>query len=221
MTVPQTDPADIIRVDIVSDVVCPWCIIGFKQLEQALAIGGLTAHLRWHPFELNPSMPPEGQNLRAHLVEKYGITTEQSAAARDRLTRLGAELEFVFNYADDMRMVNTFAAHQLLDWADEQGRQHPLKLALFSAFFTQGLDVSDHAVLVAAAEQAGLDPAAARDVLATGDHAQQVRDKQAFWTQRGVTGVPAMVFGGKYLVTGAQGVDSYLSVLQRCRTEAA
>lgn len=217
----KTDPRNVVQVDIVSDVVCPWCIVGFRQLDQALARTGLLANLRWHPFELNPDMPPEGQNLREHLMGKYGITADQSAAARARLTTLGAELGFTFNYSDDSRMVNTFRAHQLLDWAESQGRQHPLKLALFEAHFTNGEDVSDDDVLVRVAARAGLDPDAARAALASGDHAKPVREKQMFWTQRGIQGVPAMVFGGKYLLTGAQGADIYVRALEQVQSEAA
>lgn len=217
----MTAQKPIVQVDIVSDVVCPWCIVGFRQLDQALGATGTIANLRWHPFELNPDMPAEGQNLREHLIGKYGITADQSRAARDRLTALGAELGFEFNYADDMRMVNTFKAHQLLDWAEEQQRQHPLKLALFTAFFTDGKDVSDPDVLVDAAMSVGLDGAVARQVLSDASHAEPTRAKQRFWTDRGITGVPAMVFGGKYLLSGAQGADTYEQILRRCLAEAA
>ncbi|NVO54881.1 DsbA family oxidoreductase [Rhodobacteraceae bacterium B1Z28] len=219
MTMP--DPRPVVQVDIVSDVVCPWCVVGFRQLDLALQQQGVLAHLRWHPFELNPNMLPEGQNLREHIAEKYGSTTEQSQQARDRLTSLGAELGFTFNFNDDSRIVNTFAAHQLLDWAEEQGRQHPLKLALFEAYFTQQQDVSDQEVLLATVKAAGLDPEAARAVLETGQLVASVREKQQFWTGRGISGVPSMVFGGKYLLTGAQGTDTYAQVLQRCLAEAA
>lgn len=210
-----------IQIDIVSDVVCPWCIIGFKQLDQALTQTGLIADLRWHPFELNPDMPAEGQNLRDHLVGKYGISQAQSITARERLTALGAELGFTFNYSDDMRMVNTFKAHQLLDWAETQGLQHPLKLALFAAFFTDGKDVSREDVLIEITTSVGLDPQSARDVLASGAHAAPVRAQQQLWAGRGISGVPAMVFGGKYLLTGAQGAETYVRALERCREEAA
>jgi len=215
------DPRPVVQVDIVSDVVCPWCIVGFRQLDLALQQLGILAHLRWHPFELNPNMPLEGQNLREHIAEKYGSTTEQSQQARARLTELGATLGFTFNFNDESRIVNTFSAHQLLDWAETQGRQHPLKLALFEAYFTQQQDVSDLDVLLAAVETAGLDAKNARVVLQTGSHAESVRKKQQVWTSRNVSGVPSMVFGGKYLLTGAQGTDTYVQVLQRCLAEAA
>ncbi|SHE97317.1 Predicted dithiol-disulfide isomerase, DsbA family [Ruegeria intermedia] len=215
------DPRPTLQIDIVSDVVCPWCIVGFLQLDQALTREGVQARLRWHPFELNPAMGPEGQNLREHIIEKYGTTVEQSQQARAQLTALGADLGFAFNFTDESRIVNTFAAHQLLDWAEEQGRQHPLKLALFTAYFTDQRDVSDTEVLVDAARAVGLDGDAARAALASGAHAGPVRQKQQFWTSHGISGVPAMVFGGKYLLTGAQGPDTYAQVLRRCLSEAA
>ncbi|RBW61851.1 DsbA family oxidoreductase [Ruegeria sp. A3M17] len=215
------DPRPIVQIDIVSDVVCPWCIVGFRQLDLALKEQNVLANLRWHPFELNPNMPPEGQNLREHIMEKYGSTAEQSQQARDQLTQIGAELGFTFNFNDDSRMVNTFAAHQLLDWAETQGRQHPLKMALFEAYFTNQQDVSQSDVLLDAAQVAGLDRNAAKAALTSGDHIAPVREKQQFWTSRGVSGVPSMVFAGKYLVTGAQGVETYSDLLQRCLTEAA
>ena len=219
MTAP--DPRPSIQIDIVSDVVCPWCIVGFRQLDLALQQEGVLAQLRWHPFELNPNMPPQGQILREHIAEKYGSTAEQSQQARTRLTALGQELGFSFNFNDDSRIVNTFSAHQLLGWAEAQGRQHPLKLALFDAYFTKQLDVSKPEVLLAAAQSAGLDPDAARAALESGNHIIPVREKQQFWTSRGISGVPSMVFGGKYLLTGAQGTETYAQVLQRCLAEAA
>ena len=126
-----------LEVDIVSDVVCPWCIIGYRQLQKALDMmpGEFAVDIRWHPFELNPGMPPEGQDVGEHLAQKYGTSPEQSQAARSRLTSLGDSLGFKFDYSPGMRMVNTFRAHQLLHWAAEQGLQTPLKLALFETFF--------------------------------------------------------------------------------------
>lgn len=218
---PADPPRPVVQVDIVSDVVCPWCIVGFRQLDQALTQTGYLANLRWHPFELNPTMPTEGQNLREHITEKYGTTAEQSQQARDRLTALGVDLGFTFNFSDNSRMVNTFQAHQLLDWAEGLQLQHPLKMALFAAYFTDGRDVSDAQVLIDVAQSIGLDADAARQVLDSGAHRQAVREKQGFWTSRGISGVPSMVFGGKYLVTGAQGAETYEQLLRRCEAEAA
>ncbi|CAD0183327.1 DSBA-like thioredoxin domain protein [Ruegeria sp. THAF57] len=217
----SSDTRPIIQIDIVSDVVCPWCIVGFRQLDLALQQQGVLAQLRWHPFELNPAMGAKGQNLREHMAEKYGSTAEQSQQARDRLTQIGAELDFSFNFDDESRIYNTFAAHQLLDWAESQGRQHPLKMALFEAYFIDQKDVSDPKVLLEAAEAVGLDRVAGQQALSSGAHVQPVRQKQEFWTSRGISGVPSMVFGGKYLVTGAQGQDTYAQILRRCLAEAA
>ena len=214
------DHRPVVQIDVVSDVVCPWCIVGFRQLDQALQQQNVLARLRWHPFELNPNMGPKGQNLREHITEKYGSTVEQSQQARDRLTSLGDDLGFTFNFNDESRIYNTFAAHQLLDWAESQGRQHPLKLVLFDAYFTRQRDISDIETLLDVVQAAGLDPAA-RAALESGAHIKPVRDKQQFWANHGISGVPAMVFGGKYLLTGAQGSETYAQVLKRCLAEAA
>ena len=169
----------------------------------------------WHPFELNPYMAEEGENLREHLAMKYGTTKEQSVEARQRLTDMGAELGFTFDYADDMRMRNTFRAHQLMSWAGEQGRKHDLKMALFGAFFTDRADVNDPDVLVRVATEIGLDPDEALRVLESGDYADAVRQEQQYWTSHGIQGVPAMVFQRKYLLVGAQGIPNYEDVLRQ------
>lgn len=202
-----------IRVDIVSDVVCPWCAVGFKQLEQAVAATGQDIEVYWHPFELNPQMDAEGQNLRDHLAEKYGSTVGQSEQVRDRLKDMGAALGFGFNFTDDSRIYNTFDAHQLIHWAGEQGKAHPLKLALLTAYFTEGKDVSDTDVLLAAVTQVGLDREKARAVLDSGEFEEIVRTKQEFWRSRGINSVPSMIFESQHLVTGAQGTENYIKIL--------
>lgn len=204
-----------IRIDFVSDVVCPWCVIGHRQLGQALHHTGIKADIKWHPFELNSDMPAEGQNLREHLAEKYGTTPKQSEQARQQLTLLGAGLGFTFAFDEDSRMVNTFLAHQLIEWADEQGRQNDVKLALFKAHFSDRLDVSDLSVLVGIAASLGLDSEAAQTALAGEHMAWNVRSMQKFWIDKGVRGVPAMVFDKKHLVTGAQGVEAYAKLLRQ------
>ena len=215
----ETEQAKPVQIDIISDVMCPWCIIGFRQLEQALATTGTGAFVRWHPFELNPEMPEEGQNLREHITEKYGATPEQSAQNRAQMQEIGSGLGIDFQFGDDSRIVNTFAAHQLLDWAQSKLLQHPLKLALFEAHFTQNRDVSTPEVLVDIAASVGLDPTEAAEVLDNASHAQDTRARQKFWTERGVTGVPAIVFDGKYILTGAQGADTYAQMLQKVVAE--
>ncbi|MHA3979257.1 DsbA family oxidoreductase [Halovulum sp. GXIMD14794] len=201
------------RVDIVSDVVCPWCAIGYHQLAKAARETGIALDVHWHPFELNPDMAEEGENLREHLAAKYGTTPEESIKARERLTTMGADLGFTFAFADDMRMWNTFRAHQLIDWADDQGKGHQAKMAVLSAYFTRRENVSDPAVLADVAGAIGLDPAAALAVLQSGERSEGVREKQQFWLQQGIRGVPAMVFERRHLVTGAQGEANYASIL--------
>ncbi|MEP2891435.1 DsbA family oxidoreductase [Tateyamaria sp.] len=214
-----SDP--VIQIDIISDIMCPWCIVGFRQLEQALGVTNMGARILWHPFELNPTMPPEGQNLGEHIAEKYGTTPEQSVQNRAQMQKTGQSLGIDFQLTPDSRIVNSFAAHQMLDFALSQGLQHPLKLALFSAHFTDQRDVSDAEVLVDVAASVGLDRDAATKVLEDGALVDSVREKQQFWTSRGVSGVPSMVFDSKYLVTGAQGAENYAQLLQRVAQEQA
>lgn len=212
-----------LKVDIVSDVVCPWCIIGYKQLMKALESlpGEFDVALCWHPFELNPQMPAEGQNLREHIAQKYGASAEQSGAARARLMELGTSLGFVFDYSDDTRMVNTFRAHQLLHWAREQGLQTELKLALFEAFFTHGQDVSKTAVLAAVAGDVGLSRNDAEEILSDGRYSQLVRQEQQGWLDKDVHAVPYFVFNGQYAVPGAQDAEVFVRILGKIRASEA
>ena len=218
---PDPEQAFPLRVDIVSDVVCPWCIIGYRQLQRALDSlpGQFDVALRWHPFELNPQMPAQGQELREHLAQKYGSTPEQGRAVRSRLVALGESLDFKFDYFDGMRMVNTFRAHQLLHWAGEQGRQTVLKLALFESFFSRREDVNEDQVLVAAAERAGLSGETARDILAQGRYADTVRREQQAWLDRDVHAVPTFFFNDQFMVPGAQDADTFVRVLHRVRAK--
>lgn len=209
----MTNPSQPLRIDIVSDVVCPWCIIGYQQLAKALEATGTEHEIHWHPFELNPDMPRQGQNLRDHVAEKYGTTPEQSEQSRVRMTDIGKGIGFEFRFAEDMRMHNTFNLHQLLHWADKQGRMHDLKLALFSAHFTDRRDLSDDAVLAEVAAETGLDGDEALAVLADQRFAADVRNAETFWLGQGIRGVPAMIFSGRHLVTGAQGTENYTQIL--------
>lgn len=208
-----------LRIDIVSDVVCPWCIIGYKQLQRALdqLPGVFDVQVHWQPFELNPHMPPCGQDLREHLVQKYGTTPQQSQEARQRLTDLGESLGFHFDYFDGMRLYNTFLAHQLLHWAGEQGRQTALQLALFEAFFSRRENVGDSEVLVDVAARAGLDTGEAREILAAGTYARDVRAEQARWLDREVHAVPMFFLNDGYGIPGAQESQTFLRVLEKLR----
>lgn len=204
-----------LRIDIVSDVMCPWCIIGYRQLAQALEATGTAHNIHWHPFELNPDMSPEGQNVREHIAEKYGSTPEQSELSRQQMTQLGAAVGFEFRFTEGMRMHNTFNTHQMLHWADESGHKNGLKMALFAAHFTDGRDLSDIAVLADVAGEIGLDRFEAVAVLEDQRFAAEVRKEQSFWIQQGISGVPGVVFDRKHLVTGAQGVNNYTKILEQ------
>lgn len=210
-----------LRIDIVSDVMCPWCLIGYRQLSKALEATGTLHEIHWHPFELNPEMPPEGQNTREHLAEKYGSTPEQSEQARQHISALGNELGFPFRWSDASHMHNTFNAHQLLHWADQQGRKHDLKQALFAAHFTDQRNLSDDAVLADIAAEVGLDRDEALAVLKDQRFANEVRSEEHFWQQQGISGVPAIVFDRKHLVTGAQGVENYTSILSQLAAQVS
>ncbi len=206
----------VVTVDIVSDVVCPWCIIGYKKLEQAMQRfeGKARFELAWHAFELNPGMPPEGQDINEHMAQKYGATPEQSKANRDRLRNAGSDLDFEFQYRDNMRMVNTFDAHRLLHWAGETGKQTALKLALFKAHFTDGRDVSDHDTLLEIVTSVGLSSERAANILETGLFAAEVRAVEAEWQDRFITGVPAFIFNKKFMVPGAQDSEVFAQIIE-------
>lgn len=195
-----------IRIDLVSDVVCPWCYVGYRRLQQALDTmeNPVEADIIWHPFELNPQMAKGGENLRDHLIGKYQISVAQSQQARDNLTQIGKDLGISFNFTDDMRIYNTFLAHQLLAYAAEQGRQTEMKLRLFEAYFTEGQQIDQIDVLCQIAESIGFDPAVVLDMLTQQSYQKSVREDQAFWQAQGIQAVPALIFNQKSLVSGAQ-----------------
>jgi predicted DsbA family dithiol-disulfide isomerase len=210
-------------IDFVSDVSCPWCIIGLRGLEEALArVGDLVdADIHFQPFELNPDMPAEGQNIVEHITRKYGSTPAQSEANRAMIRKRAADLGFTMAMSDQSRIYNTFDAHRLLHWAEQEGRQMALKHALFDAYFTQGENPADQEVLVAAAETAGLDGAAAREVLSSGRYATEVRDAEQLWRSRGIDAVPAVVIDGRYLISGGQPPEAFERALRQIAAQAA
>ncbi|MGB6152106.1 MAG: DsbA family oxidoreductase [Pricia sp.] len=207
--------ADKIKIDIVSDVVCPWCTIGYKRLEKAISEMGIQdqVEIEWQPFELNPHMPPEGQNVQEHITEKYGATLEKQKESQRHMAEVGAELDFTFDYFDDMRMVNTFEAHILLEYAKAFGKQTELKMRLTTAFFSERKDVSKRDILRQALVDVGLNAEEALAKLDDDDARYEVRSKQDFWKNLGVNSVPTIVFNRKGAVTGAQPVDVFKEVL--------
>jgi predicted DsbA family dithiol-disulfide isomerase len=211
-----------LQIDIISDVMCPWCIVGYRRLEQALSkFDDLEVTLQWHPFELNPAMGPEGQHLGEHIAEKYGSTPEQSAQNRQRLTQMGADLGFEFNFSDSSRIYNTLLAHQLLYWAAESGKQTDLKLALFSSYYTEQKNPDDIEVLIEAAAKVGLNADEARAVLTDKRFEAAVKEEEQLWISRGIQAVPAIVFNQQYLVSGAQDPDTIAELITKLTTEEA
>lgn len=202
-----------LRIDIVSDVVCPWCIIGYKQLEKALTLlpEPVEAEFHWHPFELNPDMPPEGEDAAEHIQRKYGRSPEEGKKVRSHIRETAESLGFPFGEGGAKRLVNTFAAHKLLTKAGE--KQTALKLALFSAYFQQGKDVSDEAVLLDIAEGVGLDRTTCAAWLADEALAQQVRGEEAYWRNENINGVPAIIFDGRFMVPGAQSAETFAGII--------
>jgi predicted DsbA family dithiol-disulfide isomerase len=196
-------------------------VVGLGGLEAALdklKAEGITAEVHFQPFELNPQMPPEGENIVEHIGRKYGSTPEQSAANRAMITERAAEAwpGFGMRMGPDSRIWNTFDAHRLLHWAEKAGNAHALKMALFDAHFSRGQPLNDPETLIAAARAAGLDADAARDVLDSGRYAEDVRANQRWWREeQDITAVPAIIFNGKYAIMGGQPPATFEKVIRR------
>jgi len=214
-----------ITIDIWSDVMCPWCIIGFKQLEKGLALldGEVAAQVRWHAFELNPAMPREGEDSVEHIARKYGRTPEQAAAGRAQMSEIAQRAGYSFAYTGEgepppQRLWNTFAAHKLLTHAlaaHGAEAQTRLKLALFDAHFQQRRDVSDESELTKVWESAGLPRHEAEVALADPVLGERVRAEQARAWDMNISAVPAMVINGKYMIPGAQEPETYVNAIRR------
>ncbi len=200
----------IVNVDIVSDVVCPWCVIGYGRLKKAIANNApqLDVNITWHPFELNPDMPVEGENLRTHLAEKYGTSLEDSIRARTMLTEEGRKVGFTFHYFDEMKMLNTHQCHQLLHWAKASGLQNQLAEALFEHFFSNRGTFSKEE-LVNVVEKVGLNAHQARSILNNDAFSEAVRLSEQQWHQQGIHGVPLFVFNGEQALSGAHNVETF------------
>lgn len=195
-----------LRIDFISDIACPWCVVGLRGLLKALdAVGpDVNAEIHFQPFELNPNMAPEGENTAEHVAKKYGSTKERSDAARQVLKEHGAALGFTFNYGPESRIWNTFDAHRLLHWAEGEGKALALKQALFKSNFTEQRPTNDVDALIDAAKEAGLDAAAAREVIETGAFTEDVRQAEAYWQSQGIQAVPSVIFNQRWLIQGAQ-----------------
>ena len=206
-----------LKIDFISDVSCPWCAIALSALEAALAkLGpGIESDLHFQPFELNPEMGKEGEDIIEHLSAKYGSPPEQMRHAQEALRARGAEVGFTFDLDKRTRIYNTFDAHRLLQWAGTEGRQRALEHALFEAYFLEGRDPSDHAVLLDLAARVGLDASRARQILESDEYAAEVRARERLYRDHGIDAVPTIIINGRYLIQGGQPVQVFEELLRR------
>ena len=210
-----------LKIDIVSDVMCPWCIVGYKGLESALKQlePTIEATINWLPFELNPQMPAEGQNVNEHIMEKYGISAQQNEQNKTMLTQRGKDVGFDFNFLPSMRMINSFDLHRLLAWAKDQGQQHELKMALFDAHFTDNAALNEQEALLKVVSSIGLDATAAKEILDSDAYAEQVRAEQQISLNRGISAVPTLIINDKYSISGGQPADAFKQALTQIAQE--
>jgi predicted DsbA family dithiol-disulfide isomerase len=210
----------VMKIDFVSDIACPWCAVGLGALEQALEElqGEVKAHIHFQPFELNPHMPPGGEDLAEHLGKKYGSTPEQQAQMYQNIKARGAEVGFEFHPTGRGRIFNTFDAHRLLHWAEVEGlagAQTKLKKALLQAYQGRGEVIESHDVLLDIVQQIGMDVSAAKAVLQSQTYAQEVREKENFYTSAGIHSVPAVIINDKHLISGGQPAEVFANALRQ------
>ncbi|GGD47135.1 DsbA family oxidoreductase [Pseudoxanthomonas indica] len=213
-----------IKIDFVSDVVCPWCAIGLQALEQAIARVGseVQVELHFQPFELNPQMAAEGEDVTEHLTKKYGMTDAQARENGEAIRQRGEALGFRFDMDRRRRIVNTFDAHRLLHWAELEGpaQQRALKHALLTAYFTDGRDVSSHEVLLDVVASTELNADRARAILASDEYAEAVRAQETFYQQQGIRAVPSVVFNDRHLIQGGQPVETFERALRQLAAQS-
>jgi predicted DsbA family dithiol-disulfide isomerase len=208
------------KIDFVSDVACPWCVVGLYALEEALRRVGpeLSVELHFQPFELNPQMPPEGEDTVEHLARKYGASPAQLAATRETLRQRGAELGFSFG--ERPRIWNTFDAHRLLHWAGLEGKQRELKHALLAAYHTHAQNPGAAEVLLRLCADVGLDVERARAILAGDEFAAQVREAERFYQEQGISAVPSVIIDDRHLIQGGQPPEAFERALRTLAAEA-
>jgi len=209
------------KIEFVSDVACPWCAVGLYSLEKALANIGdeIPVQVQFEPFELNPAMPAEGEDATEHLSRKYGAPPEQLARSRATIRERGAAVGFTFG--ERPRVWNTFDAHRLLHWAGLEGKQGALKHALLRAYHTNAENPGSREVLLRLAGEVGLDIDRARAILDSDQYADEVRERERFWQERGIHSVPAVVIDGKHLISGGQPPEVFEQALRQIAAAAA
>ncbi len=209
-----------LKIDFVSDVTCPWCAVGLAGLERALdkVKPEISAELHFQPFELNPQMGPEGEDVSEHLTKKYGSTPEQQLQIRETIRQRGAAAGFAFHREGRGRIWNTFNAHRLLTWAEvegQTGQQYALKKAMLEAHHGRAESPADHAVLLACVQEAGLEVDRARQVLESDEFADKVREREQFFMGHGIHSVPAVIVNDRHLISGGQPPEAYEQALRQ------
>jgi predicted DsbA family dithiol-disulfide isomerase len=217
-----------LKIDFVSDVSCPWCVIGLTALNKAMqqVAAEISVDLHFQPFELNPTMGPEGADVTAYITQKYGISKQEAEANRAAISQRGAELGFTFSGTNASgggrsRIYNTFDAHRLLHWADAQGQglQKRLKEALFKAYFTDGRNPSSREVLLSLVGDVGLDAARAAEILGSDEYAAEVRERASYYTGQGIHSVPAIIINDRHLISGGQPVEVFERALRQVASQ--
>ncbi|HMJ68825.1 MAG TPA: DsbA family oxidoreductase [Cyclobacteriaceae bacterium] len=203
-----------IKIDVVSDVVCPWCYIGKRRLEKALSQlpENYEAEVNFLPFELNPDSPKTGRDHKTYLADKFG-GIERYEQLTDHVTSVAAEEGLAFDYSKQSVIPNTFDSHRLIQYAKDHGKQAAVKEALMRAYFTEGVDLSKSENLLDVAEKTGLDRAQTATFLSSEEGVQEVRTMEAINYQRGISGVPFYIINNKYGVSGAQPSEVFLQIL--------
>ncbi len=205
-----------VRIDIISDIACPWCAIGYARLELAMQQlkAEMTFTVEWHAFELNPDPDGDGEPILQALSRKYGRSVEEMQQTQAQMQEIAEGLGLNFSSLQQRHTRNTFNAHRLVKWAAEQGKQTEMKKALFEAYFGYDAEISDPAVLVHWVKSIGLDGQAAQQVLASDQYVQAVREDEARWQQMGISSVPAFIINDQYLISGAQEPETLVKSLR-------
>jgi predicted DsbA family dithiol-disulfide isomerase len=207
-----------LEIDVISDVVCPWCYLGKRKLDAAMKqVDTFAYDVRWRPFQLDPTIPPEGIARADYMARKFG--PEKIAAIHARLEEAGKEEGIAFAFDKITRSPNTLDAHRLIRWAQSSGKQSEIVERLFSLYFVEGQDIGDRQVLIDVARQAGLDTDTITRLLIEGVDTIPVQEEMSTAARMGISGVPFFIFGGKYAVSGAQPVDALVGVIWKAGSE--
>ncbi|GAB3676080.1 DsbA family oxidoreductase [Salinisphaera aquimarina] len=212
-----------LKIDLVSDVVCPWCAIGYKRLQQAIELldGEIDVEIEWHAFLLNPDVPPEGTPILEHLMHKYGKSEAEIRANQQMIVETAQELGLDFSHATDRRSWNTFNVHRVLAWAKEHGKYTGFKLALFDAYFGQAKNPTDPALLKQIAGSLDLDREQVDVILGSDRYAEEVERELAYYRSAGVSSVPSFVVENQYLLAGAQDPQTLANAFREIASNTA